>query len=151
MNPNIAQTITLRFTRLIHAPRDRVFAAWTTPADIIKWFGPETCRTLSAKIDLRVGGEYVFHLTTDDYGEVDLRGVFWEVKAPARLVYTWNWTGNPKLEINETLVTVDFLDRNGSTEVQIVHDRLPNKEAGAQHTYGWGGCLDNLETHAGVK
>src|SRR5512136_670288 len=111
MTTHVAETTELRVTRLITAPRERVFSAWTAPADIEKWFGPETCRTLSAKIDLRLGGKYHYWLKSEDFGEVDLRGVFREVKRPGKLVYTWNWKGHPKLEFGETLVTVEFLDR----------------------------------------
>src|SRR5205809_7935732 len=108
MTTTVAQPTTnsLRITRLIKAPRERVFAAWTTADDILKWFGPETCRTVSAKVDLRVGGEYHFSVKSEQMGAFDLRGVYREVKRPSRLAYTWKWTGNPQVEFGETLVTV---------------------------------------------
>jgi len=40
----------LRVTRVIKAPRERVFSAWITEADLLKWFGPEECQALSARI-----------------------------------------------------------------------------------------------------
>ena len=46
--------------RVIAAPRERVFEAWTTPEEIKVWFGPETCSVLAAQIDLRVNREYCF-------------------------------------------------------------------------------------------
>ncbi len=134
----------LRLSRVIQAPRDRVFAAWTTPADIMKWFGPATCQTLSAQVDLQPGGEYHFHVRTETFGELDLRGVYREVRAPAELVYTWRWSGHPALEFGETLVTVEFAERNGFTEVQITHDRLPDPKLREDHFEGWNGCLDKL-------
>ena len=57
MTATLEQSTKLPVTRLIKAPRERVFAAWTTPADILKWFGPETCQALSANINLRPGGD----------------------------------------------------------------------------------------------
>jgi uncharacterized protein YndB with AHSA1/START domain len=145
MSTTTTQPVSLKVSRLLKAPRERVFAAWITPADVMKWFGPDTCQPLSAKIDARVGGEYHFRIKTETMGELDLRGVYREVKSPTRLVFTWNFSGNPETVINETVVTVDFLDRNGSTEVQISHDLFPNAEARDQHEYGWKGCLDKLE------
>ncbi len=151
MSTNVAPVATLRVTRIIKAPRERVFAAWTTPEEITKWFGPETCQVLSAKVDLRVGGEYHFRVkgqdctTGEEKGELDLRGVYREVKRPGRLVYTWNWHGDPAVEFGETVVTVDFLDKEGFTEVQITHDRFPSAEVRERHSYGWNGCLDKLE------
>ena len=128
MSTKVAPVATLRVTRLIKAPRERVFAAWTTPEDIVKWFGPETCQVLSAKVDLRVGGQYHFRVkgqdcnTGKDKGEIDLRGTYSEIKKPSRLVYTWHWHGSPEVEFGETLVTVDFVDKEGFKEVQITHD-----------------------------
>jgi len=55
------------------------------------------------------------------------------------------------VEFGETLVTVDFLDRNGFTEVQITHDRFPNAEVRDRHDHGWNGCLDKLEKLAAVR
>lgn len=146
MSTATTQPISLKVSRLIKAPRERVFAAWITPSDIMKWFGPETCQPLSAKIDARVGGEYHFRIKTETMGEIDLRGVYREVKSPSRLVFTWKGVNcNAEMEQGETLVTVDFVDRSGSTEVQISHDLFPNVEARDQHEYGWNGCLDKLE------
>ncbi|MGH7866442.1 MAG: SRPBCC domain-containing protein, partial [Candidatus Dormibacteraceae bacterium] len=73
------------------------------------------------------------------------RGVYREVKPPSRLVYTWGWHGDPAVEFGETLVTVDFLDKEGFTEVQITHDRFPNPEVRDKHNHGWNGSLDKLE------
>jgi uncharacterized protein len=156
MSTNVAPVATLRVSRLIKASRERVFAAWTTPEEIMKWFGPETCRVLSAKVDLKVGGAYHFRVKTgggcdsgQSEGEMELRGVYREIKQPARLVYTWNWQGDAEMEFGETLVTVDFLDKEGFTEVQITHDRFPNAEIRDKHNYGWNGCLDKLEKQFG--
>src|SRR5205823_322109 len=84
MSTNVAtqKTLAIRVTRLIKAPRERVFAAWTKPEEITRWFGPPTCRTLSAKTELRAGGKYHFHVTSEKIGEHDLRGEYREVKAP---------------------------------------------------------------------
>jgi uncharacterized protein YndB with AHSA1/START domain len=114
------------------------------------WFGPETCQVLSAKVDLRVGGEYHIRVKGQDCetgqakGEMDLRGTFREVKRPSRLVYTWNWYGTPAIEFGETVVTVDFVDKEGFTEVQISHDQFPNTDVRERHNHGWKGSLDKL-------
>jgi predicted enzyme related to lactoylglutathione lyase len=83
-------------------------------------------------------------------GEVKLDGVFREVKRPSKLVYTWSFSGHPQLDFGESQVTVDFLDRNGATEIQITHEQLPNEEVKKDHNHGWNGSLDKLERHLGV-
>ena len=150
MIATMEQSTKLRVTRLINAPRERVFAAWTTPADILIWFGPETCQTLSAKVNLRPGGDYHFRVKSEGIGEINLDGVFREVKRPSKLVYTWNFSGQPEVEFGESQVTVKFFDREDATEIQITHEQLPNEEVKEDHKQGWEGCLDKLEKHLGV-
>ena len=45
--------------RVIDAPRDAVYRAWTKPDLIAKWWGPEGFSAPSIHVDLRVGGKYV--------------------------------------------------------------------------------------------
>jgi predicted enzyme related to lactoylglutathione lyase/uncharacterized protein YndB with AHSA1/START domain len=150
MSVTVERGQTLRVTRRIKAPRDKVFAAWITPEDLQEWFGPEDCQVLSARVHPRFGGEYQLRLKTENFGEISLHGVFREFKRPGKLVYTWNFSGNPKLEIGESQVTVEFLDRQGETEIQITHEQLPSEEWKEDHQQGWNGCLDKLERHLGV-
>ena len=134
----------LEIKRLIKAPRERVFDAWTTPSDIVKWFGSAECSTLSAHVDLRVGGEYRFRTDNDACGAMEVSGVYREIERPSRLVYTWSLS-NPKLGVSETLVTVDFADVDGATEVRLRHERLPSTEQRDSHNQGWIGSFDKLE------
>jgi predicted enzyme related to lactoylglutathione lyase/uncharacterized protein YndB with AHSA1/START domain len=147
MIATVEQVSKLRVTRLIKAPRESVFAAWTTPSEIMNSFGPESCRVLSADANVQAGGDYHFRFQTETVGMVELHGIYREVRRPAKLVCTWNWSGNPKLEFGESLVTLDFMDRDGSTEVQITHEGLPSEEIKADHNEGWNGCLDKLEKY----
>ena len=84
----------LQLNRIIGATRERVFVAWTTADAIKAWFGPENCRVLDVRVDLRVDGEYCFSLSTQQLGEIKVRGRYREVTPPAKLVYTWRWEGN---------------------------------------------------------
>lgn len=56
--------------------------------------------------------------------------------------YTWRWESQP--EMGETLVTVEFLDRAGATEVVLLHELFPSEPARDDHDKGWNGCLDKL-------
>jgi uncharacterized protein YndB with AHSA1/START domain len=133
----------LKLSRLIQAPRARVFAAWITPADITQWLCSSTVKMLSAKVDARVGGEYVFRLLKQEQGETERRGTYREVTPPSKLVFTWNGGCSP--ESGETLVTVDFVDKNGATKVTVTHERFASQESCDQHKQGWTVCLDNIE------
>jgi len=151
MNTQTAPTVSLQVKRLIKAPIARVFAAWTTPDQVRLWLG---CHMMaSAKMDVRVGGEYCFNMVKPQ-GENAVRGVYREVTPPKRLVFTWfanaSCTGGEGA--GETLVTVDFTEAQGGTEVRITHERFPSTEARDRHNEGWTLSLEHLEKLlAGVK
>ncbi|HTS18994.1 MAG TPA: SRPBCC domain-containing protein [Verrucomicrobiae bacterium] len=138
-------TLTLEVKRLIKAPRERVFAAWTTPDQIMKWFGSENCRMLSVTMDPRVGGAYRIRSRNESSGEHEVTGVFREVRRPSRLVYTWIMVDGAMAGIGETVVTVDFLEVKEGTEVRLRHEGFPAAEPRDQHNHGWNGCFDKLE------
>jgi uncharacterized protein YndB with AHSA1/START domain len=137
----------LQLHRVIAAPRERVFAAWTTPGAIKVWFGPENCRVLDAKVDLRVDGEYCFSLSTQQLGEIKVRGRFREVTPPTKLIYTWQWEGSPELTDGTSVVTVEFIATGASTEIRLTHEQLPSIESRDDHGHGWSGTLDKLEKY----
>ena len=63
-------------------------------------------------------------------------GVFLDVRIPERLVYTWHWK-NAFEGMPETCVTVEFLDRNGATEILLAHANLPEISICLRHRDGW--------------
>ena len=71
-----------------------------------------------------------------------LSGTYREVRPPEKLVYTWRWEAEP--EYGETLVTVEFHDRGGSTEIVLTHELFPTEKARGEHERGWSGCCDKL-------
>jgi len=134
----------LKLTRSFNVPRTRVFQAWTDPEELKKWWQlGHGWKLTIAEVDLRVGGKYRIGLhSTEDSSTHRVTGTFREVSAPERLVYTWN-VEDPKSN-EESLVTVEFLDRGPSTDVVLTHDRLAGKES-RQNTYdGWLIVLDGL-------
>ena len=140
----------LQVTRQINAPRERVFAAWTTPEQIPHWFGPASCRVLDAKIDLRVGGAYRFRVVSSEMGELVVGGKYREISAPSKLVFTWQWEDDSDWANVTSVVTVDFAEKDGGTEVRITHEGLPSGESAGRHEHGWNGCLDKLVARAAV-
>jgi len=134
---------TLRLQRTFAAFRERVFKAWTDPEELKRWWGPEGYVTPSADVQLRVGGTYRLGMRKLPDGEIFyLAGTYREVRPPERLVYTWRWEAEP--EHGETLVTVEFHDRGGSTEVVVTHELFPDQKIRDDHNRGWSGCLDRL-------
>ena len=132
----------LRISRVIKADRERVFAAWTEPLHLKKWSCPEGLSVADVQVDLSVGGQYKIRMENPEGKVHTAFGVYREIEPPHRLVYTWDWEEE---SIGETLVTVEFNDLGGSTEVVLTHELFPNAEAKVGHEEGWTSCLNRLE------
>ena len=72
-------------SRVIAAPRSRVFQAFTDPSQITRWFGPEGFTTETLEIDIREGGRWRFVYTGPDGTRYENRMVFLRVDAPRLL------------------------------------------------------------------
>ncbi|MBN8420987.1 MAG: SRPBCC domain-containing protein [Verrucomicrobia bacterium] len=136
---------TLNVTRLFKAPRERVFAAFTTPEYMNQWFGcggkVTTCTT-----DLREGGSYRLETHNPESGEVFIvKGVYQEVAPPARVVFTWTYEGDEEWAGCESVVSVDFIASGDQTELRLTHTGFPSAESRGNHNQGWGTCLDKLD------
>jgi uncharacterized protein YndB with AHSA1/START domain len=139
------QKTTLEITRLIKAPRERVYAAWTDPAQLKRWFGPEKVQTRELIADARVGGEFRWDITDPDGDEMTVRGEFLELQANRKVVFTWQWQDDENWEAYISVVTVELSDRDGGTELRLTHEKLPSEQSRDGHTSGWNSALDKLE------
>ncbi len=112
----------------------------------MRWFIEPDGEMRVAALDLRTGGHYRLE-GTDGGKPWSIWGTYREVTPPSKLVYTWSWDNDPALgdPIGEdTVVTVEFLDRGADTELVVTHERLATERARAEHDAGWIGCLDRL-------
>jgi uncharacterized protein YndB with AHSA1/START domain len=137
------QPTELTLQRVIRAPREEVFAAWTDPEILKEWWGPGPISCPEAHIDLREGGDYrLANLETN--GSITwISGKFERVRRPEELVYTWNVSIVPG---EPTLVRVLFLPHPEGTEIVLKHERFAVEAVRDMHVQGWNGCVDKLET-----
>ncbi len=144
-----SQTI-LQIRKTYQASRETVFEAWTKPEILKQWFGPtDDFKTPEAKVDLRVGGKFQIQMIAPDGEAHVVGGVYKEIEAPEKLVFTWAWDAGGCVAtdsgpVAETLVTVEFRDRDGETEMILTHEKFPDAETRDKHHEGWSGCLDRL-------
>jgi len=135
--------VTLQIRRSYAAPREKVFRAWTETKHLRKWFAPSDEYTpQELELDLRVGGRYRFSILALGGVVHTVSGTYREIKAPEKLVYTWAWEGEP--EMGDTLVTVEFHEMSGQTEVVLTHERFPNEKARDEHNKGWSALMNRL-------
>jgi uncharacterized protein YndB with AHSA1/START domain len=135
----------LEIRRVINAPRDRVYAAWTDPAQLKQWFGPENVQTRDLVADARVGGEFRWDLVNPEGEEMTIHGEFRELQPGKKVVFTWQWDDDEVWENHISVVTVELSDRDGGTELRLIHEQLPNEQSRDGHNGGWNSALDKLE------
>lgn len=135
----------LEISRVIEAPRDQVYAAWTDPEQLKQWFGPENVQTRELVADARVGGKFRWDLINSEGEEMTMRGEFRELQPDKKIVFTWQWEDDEDWENHISIITVEFYDRDGGTELRLTHEQLPNEESRDGHTRGWESALDKLE------
>jgi len=150
MTTKAADKTSLEIKRLINAPRERVYLAWTDPAQLKEWFGPENVRTRSITADVRVGGKYRWDLFNQDGGEMSAFGEYRELVPGRKVVFTWKWDDDENWETHNSLVTVEFFDRGGGTELRLKHEQLPSEESRDRHGEGWNSLLDRLDQFIGT-
>jgi len=134
-------TAALVVRRTIRARPEALFAAWTDPQQLQRWWGPAGVTCTAAEIDLRVGGSYRIANRMPDGSTLWIAGEFEVIEPPSRLIYTWH------LEIPEAAierVSVTFIPRDSATEVIVTHERIANPAARTRHECGWIDCLAGL-------
>jgi len=141
----VTKNLSLEIKRLIKAPRERVYAAWTDPAQMKQWFGPENVQTRDLIADARVGGTFRWDLTNPEGEEMTMRGEYRELQPGKKIVFTWQWADDEDWENHVSIVTVELADADGGTELRLTHEQLPNEESRDGHTRGWESALDKLE------
>ena len=138
----------LQARRVIKASRERVFAAWTKPELIQKWFMPGQMVVTGAVADVRPGGAYRIDVegvmcdgSSNEIRPSHVMGVYREVVPNERLQFTW--TGH-RWPDEESLVTVELRDVEGGTELVLTHENFRSEESRAAHESGWAKVLDSL-------
>jgi len=142
---DVLETTRLQVRRFIKAPCARVFEAWTRPELMKQWFSPGPMTTPDAQSDLKSGGAYKVVMRQPDGVTFTAVGVYKEIVPDKKLVFTWGWEGGGDMGgRQETLVTLEFSEKDGGTELTLTHERFAAAEETKKHLEGWNGCLDKL-------
>jgi len=145
MTAKTAEKTSLEVTRFINAPPARVYKAWTDPEQLKQWWGPEGVKTRKFIADARVGGKYRWELFNQEGEEMTVFGEYRELQPGKKIVWTWQLEEDEDWKNHNSLVTVEFFDREGGTELRLTHEKLPTKESRDDHEQGWNSVLDKLE------
>ncbi len=141
MSTAAATKPSLTLKRRLNAPPPKVFAAWTDPQKVMLWMGPEGVTGVKAEADVRVGGRYRWIMRSPDGEEHDVSGVYREVVADRKLVFTWAWKSTPE---RESLVTIELKPDGDGTILTLTHEQFFDEAARDRHQHGWTGSLEKL-------
>jgi uncharacterized protein YndB with AHSA1/START domain len=139
----------LVFTRVFDALRELVFKAWTDPKHLAQWWGPGGFTNPACEVDLRPGGAIRIDMRGHDGIVYPMTGVYQEIAAPGRLVFTasaLDEKGKPLFEVRNT---VTFTEQGGKTKLAVQARVLSTTAVGATHLdgqeAGWSQSLDRLD------
>ena len=107
------------FMRIIDAPRERVWKAWTEPEQVRQWWGPKYFTNPVCELDVRAGGAIRIDMQGPDGTVYPMTGIYKEATAPERLVFSsaaLDKAGTPVLKVRNT---VRFFPRGKKTEVAL--------------------------------
>ncbi|MCD9023124.1 SRPBCC family protein [Cohnella silvisoli] len=132
---------TLELNHTYNTRKENVFQAWTNPEQLKQWWGPEGFTTTIDQMDVKAGGHYRFIMHSPNGKDHVIAGIYKEIISNEKLVFTWKWENNGS-ELEETLVTIEFHERNSKTELVITHENFSTREEAEEHNKGWSSSLE---------
>jgi len=146
--------------RVVPVSPEQLWAAWTEPEHITKWFTPAPYTTPEAEVDLRPGGIFRTVMRSPEGEIMDNSGCFLEVEAPNRLV----WTGalGPGFRPNDfseggfpftAELTFEPVDSGTRYTARVMHANAADHDAHDAMDFlgGWGAALDQLVEYMSAR
>jgi uncharacterized protein YndB with AHSA1/START domain len=147
---------TLTFTRILDAPRDVVWRAWTDPAHLVWYLNPQSPRDEPIHVDLRVGGAWRLRMFISEETDYITGGIYREIVPNEKLVFTWGAIGgwpeyDPADPDANPVITIVLNELAGSTEMTTVielREGMSDERAqyflGSGMQEGWPMTIDRL-------
>jgi uncharacterized protein YndB with AHSA1/START domain len=152
-------------SRVLNAPRNLVWKAFTDPERMQQWWGPKGFTVMVSKMDLRPGGTYHYGMKAPDGTPMWGKFVFREIVPPERMVFVSSFSdeagGTSRHPLHaawplEMLSTFSFEELPGGKTRLTVRWHALNATPEEQKTFdsshdsmlkGWGGTLEQLEAY----
>jgi uncharacterized protein YndB with AHSA1/START domain len=143
-------------TRILDAPREVVWKAWTDPEHVKRWWGPKDFTAPIVKSDFRVGGKYLYCMRSAEGKDYWSTGIYREIIPQEKIVATdsfadekgnivpashYGMAGDWPLEL---LVTVTFEEQGNKTKFTLRHAGLPAGDMLKMTKDGWNESLDKF-------
>lgn len=135
---------TLVLSRTFDAPATLVFAAWSEPKHLVRWWGPKDFTLPHCEQDFRVGGRYRFCMRAPDGSDHWVRGEYTLIDPPHRLVFTWLREEGDDVWC-DTVVALTFVEEAGRTRMTLNQTTFATSAHCDEHRDGWTECFYRLE------
>jgi uncharacterized protein YndB with AHSA1/START domain len=141
----MAKEVTIE--RIVKAPVDKVWDAWTQSSQFAKWFGaPGKVDPASAASDLKVGGAWKVTTVGDDGSKFPFSGKYRELNKPGKLVLTFDDPSNPaNPNVEVVIVMLQDLGDGKTQMIMTQAGNLPDAEYEGPLKKGWNGFFDKLD------
>lgn len=138
--------------RVIDVPRELVWAAWTMPEHVCKWFTPAPWTVTDCEIDLRPGGMFRTTMRSPEGQEFPNVGCFLEVVPNERLVFTDAMLPGFRPSGKPFMTAIISLETSGKGTRYLATVLHPDEETRKRHEEmgfreGWNKALDQLVAH----
>ncbi|WP_414468667.1 SRPBCC domain-containing protein [Methanobacterium sp. ACI-7] len=153
----IIEITMIYITRIFNSPPEKVWKAWTNPESVKNWWGPKNFTTPVIKIDLNVGGTYLYCMRSPEGQDFWSTGVYKEIVPKERIVSTDSFSDEDGNAVNashygmsgdwplELEVMVTFKEEeDGKTRLTLQHAGFPDRENRDLAEAGWNESLDKL-------
>lgn len=145
----------ITLTKIIDAPVERVWQAWTDEKQIAEWWAPKGFTNPVCEVDAKVGGKiHIVMQAGENMGPMSgikapMGGVFSEIVPNQRIVFTNFALGENDEHILEGMTTATFEDVGGTSTKLTVHTGAAGTAPGVEQMLGgmeqgWTEQLDKL-------
>jgi uncharacterized protein YndB with AHSA1/START domain len=138
----------LRLERVIAATPQRLFALWSEPEELARWWGPDGFTCPHYDMDVRPGGRWRTTMRRPDGTEHIVSGIYRVIDPPRRISFTWGWDDDAGLRGHETEVNVTFEPVPGGTRMVLTQQTFRDKDSRDRHQHGWSSSFVCLEREA---
>jgi len=139
----------LAIVRVFDAPPTLVFKAWTDPKMLTRWWGPRMVTHSTCEMDVRVGGNLRIVMHGPNGAKYPMKGVFKEIVAPERLVFTSIAVDEKENHLLEGETRVTFEEVDGGKTKMTLYTKVVGKVPQAEFMIGgmkqgWTESIDKL-------
>lgn len=134
--------MTITVETLVHAPIEKVWDAYTTPADIMQWnAASDDWHTTASSVDLRVGGHFSSRMEAKDgsFG-FDFAGTYTKVVAHELIEYAFG----------ERTAKIEFIQGADAVTVRVSF-KAETEHSIEQQQQGWQAILNRFAKHVESK